>query len=87
MNREPMEKIPPRDDLPSIRPFERLSMLMKNVLGIARLSSPDRENWLRKRSPYAKSAFNYGCASDIRQQEGNKKAIEILTTTIASDHN
>jgi len=76
-----------RSDWPTLREYERFSMLVKGLADIAEIAATDSSELLQKLGPYARAALYYGFASDLRLQRGTQVAIEILSSAIVEAPN
>ncbi len=70
-----------RSDWPTLREYERFSMLVSSLARIGEVDNNSSE-LLLKMGPCARAAIYFGFASKLRLDEGNQAAIEMLASAI-----
>jgi serine/threonine protein kinase len=72
-----------RSDLPSLREYERFSQLVGDLARIGEFRTKNNLELLQKLGSTAGAALYFYLSSELRMEEGNRKAIEMLSYAIS----
>jgi serine/threonine protein kinase len=71
-----------RSDWPTLRQYERYSLLAGKLASIAQLKVDEGSEIVQMLGPYARAALRFAWASGLRLERGNQAAIEMLSSAI-----